>query len=124
MTPIPTAFAYYVMNGELKRSPRYGSGYEDEVLPGEYALFYPEKVGSANSKDMIAKVFIIKDSGHVIKEFLSSRYGNNPRYLREAVEGYIKQQLVNPQQTLPTLRKNKRSKSKVKRKIHTHSRKK
>jgi hypothetical protein len=114
MTPIPTSFAYYIMDGQLKRSPRYGSGYEDEVLPGEYALFYPEKVGSVNSKDMVAKVFIIKNNGHEIKEFRSSKYGNNPKYLREAVEGYIKYQLSNPQQTL-SLRKRKKSKSRIKR---------
>ena len=118
---IPTSYAYYYENGKLKSFPRYGIAGEDVSLPGEYALFYTEKVGTSSKNDMIAKIFVIRNGGNVIKEFRSSKYGNNPKFLREAVETYIASQLSNPQQTLSISRIKKSVSPKSKRKKITRT---
>ena len=112
---IPSSMLYTFENGKLKRTERYGQSVSNDPLPANYALFYPEKVGSANTPNMIAKIFVIRGDDRKIKEFYSSKYGNNPKFLREAVESYIKNELSNPQQTLSLERKRKLKKSKVKR---------
>jgi hypothetical protein len=118
-TSFPTHMAYYIDNGYLKKTPRYGAGYADITLPDNYALVYTKQIGTIASPNTVIKVFIIKkdnNNGNDIKEFYSSKYGNIPKNLREAVEFYIKEQLSNPQQTLIT-RKHKLLKSKTKRKM-------
>jgi hypothetical protein len=84
---------------------------DEPILPENYALFYPEKVGKLTSPDIKAKIFVIKAGGHKIKEFYSSKYGNVPKFLREAAEKYIFDELTNGQQTLSVA---ERKKSKVK----------
>jgi hypothetical protein len=117
---IPTSLVYYMLNGKLTSSPRFGGGIineeEKEIsLPGNYALLYTEKPGSIQSKDIIIKVFLIKNGNHEIKEFRSNKYGNNPKILKESVEQYMKYELSDPQQTLAQSRKKRNIKSKVKR---------
>jgi hypothetical protein len=112
---IASAMLYTLENGRLRRTERYGSSGSDSPLPLNYALFYPEKIGSLNTPNMMAKIFIVRGDDRKIKEFYSSKYGNNPKFFREAVESYIKDELSNPQQTLSTERKKQIKKSKVKR---------
>jgi len=114
--PLPTHMVYFMEDGNLKKSPRYGSGYADITLPDNYALFYTKQTGSIASPNTTAKVFIIKKDDRKIKEFYSSKYGNSPKNLRDVVESYIKEQLSNPQQTLTVSRKRKSIKPKPKRK--------
>lgn len=112
-TQLPTSYVYVVDNGRLKSFPRYGVGHGDEALPGEYALVYTKSTGTPSKKESTIKVFIIKNNGHIIKEFKSSIYNNIPKYHREAVEKYIFDQLSNPQQSILSFRKRK-TKAKVK----------
>ena len=121
--PIPTSYLYYMFGGNLKSTPQYGGGIteskENVSLPGNYALVYFQKLGGITSNSMKIKVFIMRPGDHEIKEFHSSKYGDSPKYLREVVEKYIKDQLSNPQQLLDISRKRKSSKTKIKRKHHT-----
>lgn len=115
-TPLPTHMVYFIESGSLKKYPRYGTGYADITLPETYALLYTKQTGSVSSPNTVMKVFVIKQDDKKIKEFYSSKYGNNPKNMREVVEAYIKYELANPQQTLATTRKRKQSKIKSKRK--------
>lgn len=119
MVGVPTSIMYQLENGALKTTPRYGTG-SDDPLPLDYALFYRKKVGRINTEDMMIKIYTFRDGKQQeIKEFYSTKYGNDFPFLKKIVENYILTQLTmpkNPQQNLSNYRKGKKSRPKPKRK--------
>jgi len=115
----PTSTLFQLIDGRLVRTPRYGENGPDDILPENYALVYSKNVGKPGSSDIMAKVFIIKNGDRKIKEFYSTKYQHNPKFLRENVEIYISNQLSSlpgsSQTTLQLERKRKNNKVKPKR---------
>jgi len=119
MAGVPTSIMYQLENGTLKTTPRYGTG-SDDLLPLDYALFYRKKVGRINTEDVMIKIYTFRDGKQQgIKEFYSTKYGNDFPYLKKIVDNYILTQLTmpkNPQQSLSNYRKRKKLSQKSKRK--------
>lgn len=115
---MPISTLYQIVDGNLKRTPRYGVGYDAELLPTEnYSLVYTKNVGKYGNVDMEAKI-ISKINGETEFKLIQSDYGKEGDHisLRKKVENYIYNLLNSKQRTLSSYRKKiKNSKSKVKR---------
>jgi hypothetical protein len=104
MTGLPTSYIYYIDNGRLRMFAHYAEG-GGQQLPGEHARVYNIPGG--------IKIYIVKKSGNKLQHFYLSKYGKNPKFMKEAAELYIKGQLTNDQTMLDQYRK-KSQKYKVK----------
>lgn len=111
-----TSTLYQIVNGKLKRTPRYGVGYDAELLPtGNYALVYTKNIGKYGKINMEAKV-ISKINGETDFKLIEPDYRSGDTdydkeqsilNLRQKVEDDVFTQLYNApsQQTLSNYRK-------------------
>jgi hypothetical protein len=116
MTGFPISSIFQLKNGNLIETPRYNT----EPLPTDnYALVYTQNIGKYGKVNMEAKVITKINGESTFKSIYAHQDTPDPiASLRRKVEADIYKQLSSApsQKTLSSyMRKNKKSKSKVKR---------